>query len=201
MSNVIASISHPYWASLGRAVREGRTSKGLSQMKVAGFVGISVRDLAALESGFVPPEVVDNLSRATVDAFDEALGWEEGTARKHVTEAVSAASTPSSFTLTKSNVGLDRSTYSRDAWIRLGKAVQAARMALKMTKPVLAYAIQSTGKTILRLEDGLVYGDPRTAPPANYNSEKYMLKRLALLEMALEWEEGQARQILEGKTS
>lgn len=198
MSNVIASISHPYWTNLGRAVYTARTSQGLSQMKVAGVVGLSVRDLAALESGFVPPEVVDNLSRAAVNAFDEALGWEEGTALKHVTEAVSAASTPGPFTSPNSGPGFDRSTYTRGDWLRLGVAVQTARMALRMTKPVLGYAIQSTGKTILRLEEGRVYGDPRTAPPANYNSEKYMLKRLSLLEMALEWEEGQARQILDG---
>lgn len=198
MSNVIASISHPYWSNLGNAVRESRTNQRYSQQYVASAVGLSVRDLAALESGFVPPEVADTLGRVRLTAIDDALEWEEGTARKYVTEAVSAVSTPGSFTIIKSNTGLDRSTYPRDAWVRLGKAVQTARMALRMTKPVLGYAIQSTGKTILRLEEGLVYGDPRTAPPANYNSEKYMLKRLELLEMALEWEAGQARQILDG---
>ncbi|MFI0967027.1 helix-turn-helix domain-containing protein [Streptomyces sp. NPDC021080] len=194
MANVIADIRHPYWANLGTAVRETRTRLALSQMQVAGAVGLSVRDLAALESGFVPPEIADILGRVELTAFDDVLGWEEGTARKHVVEAFTI---PADSPYAKDVVGADRSIYTRADWTRLGKAVQVARTALRMTKPVLGYAIQSTGKTILRLEEGLVYGDPRTAPPANYNSEKYMLKRLALLEMALEWEAGQARQILD----
>lgn len=197
MTNVIDSISHPYWANLGNAVRESRTSQRYSQQSVAGAVGLSVRDLAALESGFVPPEVADTLGRVRLTAFDEMLGWEVGTARRHVVEAVSAVSVPGSFTIVKSNTGLDRSTYSQASWARLGKAVQAARMAQRMTKPVLAFAVQSTSKTMLRLEEGRIYGDPRTAPPGDYNSEKYWFKRLALLEMALEWEAGQARQILD----
>jgi DNA-binding XRE family transcriptional regulator len=201
MSNVIDSISHPYWANLGNAVRESRTKQRYSQQSVAGAVGLSVRDLAALESGFVPPEVAVTLGRVRLTAFDEMLGWEEGTAREYVTEAVSAVSVPEGFTFSTNVVeprnSLDRSTYSRADWVRLGKAVQVARMAQRMTKPVLAFAVQSTSKTMLRLEEGRIYGDPRTAPPGDYNSEKYWFKRLALLEMALEWEAGQARQILD----
>lgn len=197
MPNIIASISHPYWGSLGRAVRAARFTHGKTQGSVATAVGLTIRELASLESEFVPPEVDAALGRVSLVALDRALRWDEGTALKHLTDAVSAAVKPEMIQVAHT-LGGDRSTYSRNAWIRLGKAVQVARVALRMTKPVLAYAMQSTGKTVLRLEEGLVYGDPRTAPPANYNSEKYMLKRLPLLEMALEWEEGQARQLLEG---
>ncbi|MFD8650700.1 helix-turn-helix domain-containing protein [Streptomyces mirabilis] len=196
MTNVIDSIDHPYWSHLGNAVREARTGQRLSQQHVAGSVGLSVRDLAALESGFIPPEAADTLGRIRLAAFDDVLGWEKGTARKHVTEAVSAAVRPEMITVRVTMAG-DRSTYSQAAWVRLGKAVQAARAALRMTKPVLAYAVQSTSKTMLRLEEGRVFGDPRTAPPGDYNSEKYWFKRLALLELALEWDEGMARQILD----
>ncbi|MDQ1041442.1 transcriptional regulator with XRE-family HTH domain [Streptomyces sp. V3I8] len=196
-ANVIASIAHPYWANLGYAVREKRLDLKYSQAYTAGALGLSVRDLAALESGFVPSDVAEALSRVSLQSIDEILSWREGTARKYVTEAVQAAITPSS---TPGRIGFDRSFYSTAAWTRLGKAIQTARAALNMTRPVLAYAVRSSGKTILRLEQGRIYGDPRTAPPGDYNSEKYMLKRLSLLEMALEWEHGQARQILEGGT-
>lgn len=198
MANVIASISHPYWTNLGRAVHDQRARLGLSQLHVAIAVGLSVRNFAYLEHGFVPTDAADALGRVDLKTLDEVLQWEEGTSRKHVTEAVAAANTPGPFTSPNSGPGFDRSTYTRGGWIRLGVAVQMARMALRMTKPALAYATQSSSKTMLRLEKGCVYGDPRTAPPGDYNSEKYWIKRLALLEMALEWEEGQARQILDG---
>lgn len=92
----------------------------------------------------------------------------------------------------------DRSSYPRAAWVRLGRAVQQSRLALNMSKPVLGYAIKSSSKTVLRLENGDIYGDPRTAPPGDYNSERYVTKRLPLLEMALEWDTGRATEILEG---
>jgi hypothetical protein len=72
-------------------------------------------------------------------------------------------------------------------------------MSFGMSRGALGYGIQSTSKSILRIEEGRVYGDPRTAPPGDYQSERYVLRRLALLEMALEWEMGQAAQILEGQ--
>lgn len=88
--------------------------------------------------------------------------------------------------------------YRRADWKRLGRAIQKARIAQRMSKPVLGYAMKSSSKTVLRLEEGRVYGNPRKAPPGDYNSERYMLKRLPLLEMALEWDLGQATEILDG---
>lgn len=95
----------------------------------------------------------------------------------------------------------DRLTYRQADWKRLGRAVASSRGAQRMTRGALGYAMRSSGKTVLRLEEGRVYGDPRTAPPGDYNSERYMLKRLPLLEMALEWEAGYATQILGDTTA
>ncbi|MFE4863244.1 hypothetical protein [Streptomyces sp. NPDC056670] len=200
MANVIPRIRHPYWATLGYEVHQTRTSLGHSQKKVAGAVGLSIRALAALESGFVPPDIADDLGRLSLSDLDAALGWKEGTSRALATkDLLQREPEPPLVQIRLTDNTGDRSSYPRAAWARLGKAIQTSRLALKMTKPVLGHAIQSTGKSVLRIEQGLIYGDPRTAPPGNYNSEKYLLKRLALLEMALEWEEGQARRILEGE--
>lgn len=95
----------------------------------------------------------------------------------------------------------DRSTYPKAAWERLGRAVAEARGVQRMTKPTLGYAARSSCKSVVRLEAGRIYGDPLTAPPGDYNSERYWLRRLALLEMALLWDKGHANKILEGKTS
>ncbi|MEV7675166.1 hypothetical protein [Streptomyces sp. NPDC088752] len=197
----LVRIDHPYLADLGRAIQSRRQDLALPQRRVAGYVGLSVRDLAALESGFIPPQIAENISKISLDKFDTILDWDPGTASLLVKDALISVTNPNGFTIAKASTGLDRSTYPRSAWIRLGKAALAARLALKMTRPVLAYAVQSSSKTMLRFEEGRVYGDPRTAPPGDYNSEKYWLKRLSLLEMALEWEEGQARQILDGAAS
>ncbi|MFJ4902820.1 hypothetical protein [Streptomyces sp. NPDC088727] len=162
----------------------------MSQAEAAQSLGLTIREYAALESGYIPSDIASTLGRLSLSKMDALFGWEEGAAHKTVQQSIGEATPVVRATS-------DRSTYSRAAWKRLGKAVRAARMALKMPQSALGYAIQSTGKTILRLEEGRIYGDPRTAPLGDYNSEKYVLKRLALLEMALEWEEGQARQILD----
>lgn len=99
---------------------------------------------------------------------------------------------------TKGALDEARTSYSLADWKRLGKAVQEARAAQKMTRATLGYAIRSSGKTIARLEAGRIYSDPKTAPPGDYNSEKYMRKRLSLLETALEWEVGSTISILNG---
>lgn len=96
---------------------------------------------------------------------------------------------------------LDRSAYPVGAWLRLGSAVAQCRGELKMTKPALGSLIRSSNKSVMRLEAGRVYGDPLTAPPGDYNSESYWLRRLALLEMALEWPQGRTLDILEGKAA
>jgi transcriptional regulator with XRE-family HTH domain len=193
MSAIIASITHPYWGALGTLASTSRAELRLSQAKVAARLKLSVREYAALESGFIPPEIADALGRASLAAFDEVFGWEEGTASKTVRDALTAVNSPVPVV----TFG-DRSAYPAAAWVRLGTAVQKARQALRMSKPVLGYAMKSSSKTVMRLEEGRIHGDPRTAPPGDYNSERYMLKRLPLLEMALEWEAGQAAQILEG---
>jgi DNA-binding XRE family transcriptional regulator len=202
--SIISSISHPYWSPLGVAAKATRNGLQISQASVAQHTGLTVRQYAALESGFIPPDVAEGLGRLSLSRLDEALGWEEGTARAHVDKALTAAMFPTAppsvphfrdETLTN----LDRSTYPQAAWRRLGKAIQASRMSFGMSRGALGYGIQSTSKSILRIEEGRVYGDPRTAPPGDYQSERYVLRRLALLEMALEWEMGQAAQILEGQ--
>jgi transcriptional regulator with XRE-family HTH domain len=197
MASFIPSIRHPYWGFLGVKAHERRTQLGLSQAKVALQVGLSVREYAALESGFIPPDVAEALGRLELLQLDYVLDWDEGTARETVDQSIKVMSAP---TWSPSTEGFtpDRSEYSQAAWTRLGKAIQTSRLALKMTRNVFAYAIKSTSKTVMRLEEGRVYGDPRTAPPGDYNSEKYMLKRLALIEMALEWDAGQARTVLDG---
>ncbi|MGW7100354.1 helix-turn-helix domain-containing protein [Streptomyces sp. NPDC054838] len=195
MPTIISSLSHPYWTPLGSAAHESRTRLGLSQANVAKRLGLLVRDYAALESGFIPPEVSDALGKVPLDRLDTILEWDKGTSREIVGAAIEDAIVPSR---TAAYNDRGNSTYSAAAWIRLGKAVQKARLALHMNKNVLGYAMKSTSKTVLRLEEGRVYGDPRTAPPGDYNSEKYMIKRLPLLEMALEWDYGAATEILEG---
>jgi transcriptional regulator with XRE-family HTH domain len=201
----ITSISHPYWASLGEAARQDRKALGVSQARLAQLVGLSVREYAALESGFVPPDVAAALGELNLDNLDDVLGWDKGTARTYVEKELPAVTEPSPSydficdgRVTLGEV-VDRSAYPRAAWVRLGKAIQRSRLALKMTQGTLGYAIKSSGKSILRIEEGRVYGDPRTAPPGDYQSEKYLLKRLALLEMALEWEMGEAARILNGE--
>ncbi|PPS89521.1 helix-turn-helix domain-containing protein [Streptomyces sp. MH60] len=199
MPSFIPSIRHPYWGLLGVKAHESRTRLGISQAKVALQVGLSVREYAALESGFIPPDVAEALGRLELLQLDYALDWSEGTSQETVAQSIKVMSAP---TWNPSTEGFtpDRSEYSQGAWVRLGKAIQNGRLALKMTRNVFAYAIKSTSKTVMRLEEGRVYGDPRTAPPGDYNSEKYMLKRLPLIEMALEWDAGQARIILDGTT-
>ncbi|MEU6362244.1 helix-turn-helix domain-containing protein [Streptomyces albidoflavus] len=194
MPITVASITHPYWAALGARAGASRTEKRLSQSKVATRLGLSVREYAALESGFIPPEVAKPLGRISLAAFDETFDWEPGTARKTFEEALAGARSP-----VPSFRPADRSTYPQAAWARLGKAIQNARLSHGMTRSTLAYAAKSSTKTIMRLEAGRVYGDPRTAPPGDYNSERYMLKRLAFVEMALEWGPGQAAEILAGE--
>ncbi|MGW1436911.1 helix-turn-helix domain-containing protein [Streptomyces griseus] len=194
MPAIVTSFAHPTWATLGDRAQLRRTELGYSQAMVARHLGISVRDYAAMESGFVPPHIHDNLSKIKLSDLDEILNWEKGTALETVVAVLQPTTSPSTVAFTPG----DCSTYSPAAWARLGTAVKKARQALRMTKPVLAYAIQSTGKSVLRIEEGRIHGDPRTAPAGDYNSEKYLLKRLSLLEMALEWDAGQARQILDG---
>ncbi|MGW9067867.1 hypothetical protein ACWGQT_00245 [Streptomyces yangpuensis] len=198
MPAIVSSISHPYWAPLGTAAFEARIKVGLSQATVAKHLGLLVRDYAALESGFIPPEVNAALGKVALDQLDDILEWKTGTARKIIDKAIASAVVPSAVPVYNDR---GNSAYSAAAWIRLGHAVQKARLALHMNKAVLGYAMKSTSKTVLRLEQGRVYGDPRTAPPGDYNSEKYMLKRLPLLEMALEWDYGQATDLLEGNTA
>ena len=201
---IISSISHPYWSDLGAAARQTRTSLQLSQSKIATLVGLTVREYAALESGFIPPEIADALGHLDLARLDNALGWDEGTARSYVDKALRAITVPSATTGVLSFNGEaaiqgDRSAYPAAAWARLGKAVRATRLAEKLSRNALAYAMKSSSKTIMRLEDGRIYGDPRTAPPGDYNSERYVLRRLAFLEFTLGWERGQAVQILEGQ--
>lgn len=204
---IISSISHPYWTPLGEACRATRTGLQVSQSRIATLVGLTVREYAALESGFVPPEIADALGRLNLNRIDEALGWDHGVAREYVDKALAAAVVPT-MTLTAPPLRReprpepaadDRSAYPRAAWIRLGRAVQKTRMAENLSRSALAYAMKSTSKTIARLEEGRVYGDPHTAPPGDYNSEKYMLRRLTRLEFYLGWEAGQAERILQGE--
>jgi transcriptional regulator with XRE-family HTH domain len=201
---IISSISHPYWSALGAAAKATRNGLQISQASVAKHVGLTVREYAALESGFIPPDVADALGHMDLALLDEVLGWEEGTARSHVEKALTAAMWPTAAPEVphfqgETPVAADRSIYPAAAWARLGKAVRAARLAQKMTRNGLGYAMKSSGKTVMRLEEGRIYGDPRTAPAGDYNSERYLLRRLAFLEMALEWEMGQAAAILEGQ--
>lgn len=195
---IISSIHHPYWAPLGEACREARTGLQISQSRIAALTGLTVREYAALESGFIPPEIANALGHLELTRIDNALGWEEGTARGHVDKALQSAVRPETVTVATTG-NSDRSSYPTAAWIRLGNAIRKSRMAQGMSRNALAYAMKSTSKTIMRLEEGRVYGDPRTAPPGDYNSERYVLRRLAFLEMALEWEMGEAARILQGE--
>jgi transcriptional regulator with XRE-family HTH domain len=201
---IISSISHPYWSDLGAAARQARTSYQLSQSKIATLVGLTVREYAALESGFIPPEIAEALGHLDLTRLDNALGWDEGTARGYVDKALRAITVPSATTGVLSFHGEaaiqgDRSVYPAAAWARLGKAVRATRLAEKLSRSELAYAMKSSSKTIMRLEEGRIYGDPRTAPPGDYNSERYILRRLVQLEFYLGWERDQAVRILEGQ--
>ncbi|MGA5598455.1 hypothetical protein ACPCSE_29895 [Streptomyces cellulosae] len=186
------TVKHPRWEDLGEAAEKARKDLGLSQAEVAALLKLRVREYAALESGFISMEIADALATVNLDAVDTAFGWIRGTALTLVGDQPAPAAREASPTG-------DKSTYPAAAWARLGKAVERARMAQGMTRPALAYAMKSSNKTILRLEQGRIYGDPRTAPPGDYNSEKYMLRRLAFLEMALEWEMGEAARILQGE--
>ncbi|THA72453.1 XRE family transcriptional regulator [Streptomyces sp. A0642] len=194
MPAIVSSFTHPSWGSLGDRAHTRRQALHLSQAAVAKHLGLTVRDYAALESGFIPPDVNERLGKVKLHLLDEVLNWEPGTSLNMLTAVLEPSREAASIAFTPG----DRSEYNRAAWARLGAAVLKARQALKMSKPVLGYAIKSTGKSVLRIENGQIYGDPRTAPPGDYNSERYILKRLPLLEMALEWEAGQARQILDG---
>lgn len=89
-----------------------------------------------------------------------------------------------------------RQQYSAKAWQRFGKAVNTARTSQGIQLKAFAYAIASSGKSVARLEKGHIYGDPLTAPPGDYNSERYVLKRLSLLERTLGWDKGYARALL-----
>lgn len=202
--SIISSISHPYWSPLGVAAKATRNGLQISQAAVARHTGLIVRHYAALESGFIPPDVADALGRLSLSRLDEALGWEDGTAKSHVEKAMTAAMFPTSVAATlpvdSEAVTIDdRSSYPAAAWVRLGKAVRATRLAEKLSRHELAYAIKSSSKTIMRLEEGRVYGDSRTAPPGDYNSERYILRRLVALEFYLGWERDHALQILEGR--
>jgi transcriptional regulator with XRE-family HTH domain len=202
--SIISSISHPYWSPLGAAAKATRSGLQISQAAVAQHTGLTVRQYAALESGFIPPDVADALGRLSLHRLDEALGWDDGTARTYVEKALTATMFPTTVTATlpvdgESVTINDRSSYPSSAWVRLGKAIRTSRMAQGMTRNQLAYAVKSSSKTIMRLEEGRIYGDPRTSPPGDYNSERYVLRRLAFLEMALEWPMGEAAQILEGQ--
>ena len=201
---VISSISHPYWTALGAAARTARTGLQISQAAVAQHIKLTVREYAALESGFIPPEISEALGRMSLSLLDEVLGWEDGTAFGHVEKALASSVRPTAspavprFNDETPLVG-DRSLYPHAAWVRLGKAVQAMRLSEKLTRNQLAYAIKSSSKTIMRLEEGRIYGDPRTAPPGDYNSERYMLSRLVMLEFYLGWERDHALRILQGR--
>lgn len=206
MSAIITSITHPYWGALGARASARRSELRLSQARVASLLKLSVREYAALESGFIPPEIADALGRVSLATFDDVLDWDKGTARSFVEKALTAAMRPTASPAIprfadETSVVSDRSAYPSAAWVRLGKAVQAARMTEKLSRNELAYAMKSSSKTIMRLEEGRIYGDPRTAPPGDYNSERYILRRLAFLEMYLGWERGWAAQILEGSAA
>jgi len=200
---LIPSISHPYWTPLGDACRKARTGLQISQSRIAALVGLTVREYAALESGFIPPEIADSLGRLDLARLDAAFGWDSGTARGYVDEALAAAARPGTTILVFQSSQVtpegDRSTYPPAAWARLGKAVRATRLAEKLSRAELAYAMKSSSKTIMRLEEGRIYGDPRTAPPGDYNSERYILRRLVLMEFYLGWERDQALRILQGE--
>lgn len=92
----------------------------------------------------------------------------------------------------------DRQQYPFDAWQALGRAIHSSRTSQAITLARFAWDIASSGKSIHRLEQGRVYGDPATAPPGDYNSENYALKRLSLIERTLGWEKGHALSILTG---
>jgi hypothetical protein len=87
--------------------------------------------------------------------------------------------------------------YRQADWERLGRAISRSRSAEKLSMGALGAAIRSSSKSVLRIEAGRIHGDPRTAPPGDYNSERYVLRRLALLEMALGWPQGHAQGLLE----
>lgn len=82
-------------------------------------------------------------------------------------------------------------------WARLGKIIQAQRMRLKMTRQSFGYCIGSSNKSVGRIERGWIFGDPATAPAGDYNSERYVLRRAAFIEMALDWPAGSVKAILD----
>lgn len=194
---IISSISHPHWSALGAAALQARHDMCVSQAQVAQYIGLTVRQYAALESGFVPPEISEALALLDLERLDEVFGWDAGRARSHVENSFTTADEAGTSATTEA-AAPDKSTYPHEGWVRLGQAVEKARTALGLTRGALGDAVKASGKSIKRIEEGLVYGDPSTAPAGDYQSERYVLKRLAFLEMALEWEMGEAARILEG---
>lgn len=87
--------------------------------------------------------------------------------------------------------------FSEAAWKRFGKAVATARQSHGIPLKAFAYAIASSGKSVARLEKGNIHGNPRTAPPGDYNSERYVLSRMPLIERTLGWERGYGRKLLD----
>lgn len=88
------------------------------------------------------------------------------------------------------------SPYTATDWKRLGKVIEASRVRLGMTRTVFAYSIGSSNKSIARIESGRVFADPVVAPAGDYNSDVYVLRRAAFIEMTLEWEAGAVTAIL-----
>jgi hypothetical protein len=82
-------------------------------------------------------------------------------------------------------------------WVRLGLIMQHARMKLGMSRNAFAYSIGASSKSVGRIEQGRIYGNPVTAPQGDYNTEKYVLRRAAFIEMTLEWGAGSVRAILD----
>lgn len=86
--------------------------------------------------------------------------------------------------------------FRSEDWERLGRMICSSRTRLKMTRKSFGYCIGSTGKSVKRIEDGRIFGNPNTAPPGDYNTERYVLRRAAFIEMALEWQAGSVEAIL-----
>ncbi|MFF7198217.1 hypothetical protein ACFZAM_31475 [Streptomyces sp. NPDC008079] len=86
--------------------------------------------------------------------------------------------------------------YPQD-WERLGRLIGAARTQQGMSRQAFAYAIGSSSKSVGRIEAGWIFTDPATAPAGDYNSEKYVMRRAAFIEMALEWAPGTVKGILD----
>lgn len=179
------------WRRLGRAIasRRAELDPTPSVQLIGERSGIEAQHLAALEDGSIS---LAETALVDLPALETVLGWDVGASKK-ILAGEWHPPLPNMGSLDEA-----RPSYSQADWKRLGKAVQEARIAQKMTRSTLGYAIRSSSKTIKRLEEGEIYSDPKTAPPGDYNSERYMRKRLSLLETALEWEVGSAVSILNG---